>query len=302
MTQPSSSTSRKNVLPYVLIGIGVVVLLGNLGLFRFGALLEAVANVLNLWPVALIAVGADMVTRGQYRALIAAAAVIAAVVLLMVGGGFGGSAEASTNDVAIPLAGASRAEVRLDVGVATLELSAGDGRGDVLWGTIETARGETLNSSSRMSGDTVIVSVTSQQRTTIGFSSRERIWDLTLDDEVPTTLNVSSGVGRSTLDLRDLDLRGLQLDAGVGEVTVTLPEEGVYSGSVDAGVGSVSIRVPQDAAVRLTVRAGLGRVNVRGGFTQDGDVYTSPGYRAGEPVAELRVEGGVGELTVETVR
>src|SRR5690606_1493133 len=174
MTQPSSSTSRKNVLPYVLIGIGVVVLLGNLGLFRFGALLEAVANVLNLWPVALIAVGADMVTRGRHRALIAAAAVIAALMLLMVGGGFGGGAEASTNDVAIPLAGAARAEVRREVGVAVLDLTAGDGRGDVLWGTIETARGESLNSSSRVSGDTLIVSVVSQQRTTIGFSSRER--------------------------------------------------------------------------------------------------------------------------------
>jgi hypothetical protein len=302
MTQPSSSTSRKNVLPYVLIGLGVLVLLGNLGLFRFDALLDAVINVLNLWPVALIAIGADMVTRGKHRALIAAAAVIAGVVILMAGVGIGGGVDARSNDVAIALAGASRADVRLQAGVATLDLTTGDGGGDVLWGTIQTGRGETLNSSSRVSGDTVIVSVASEHGYSVGFPGRERVWDLTLDDEVPTTLNVRSGVGRSTLDLRDLDLRGLQMDAGVGEVTVTLPDEGVYSGSINAGVGSVAIRVPQDAAVRLTVRAGLGRVNVRGGFTQDGDVYTSPAYRAGEPSAELRVEGGVGEVDIETVR
>jgi len=302
MTQPSSGGSRRNVLPYVLIGVGVLVLLGNLGLFRFGALIDALINVLNLWPVVLIALGVDMVTRGKYRALVAAAAVIVGVVMLMTGGGFGGSTDARSNDIAIPLAGASRADVRLQVGVATLDLKTADGRGDVLWGTIETGRGESLNSTSRVSGDTVIVSIASERGSTMGISRGDRNWDLTLADDVPTTLDVNSGVGRSNLDLRDVELLGLKVDAGVGDVSVALPDEGTYTGSVNAGVGSVSILVPEDAAVRLTVRAGLGRVNVRGGFTQDGDVYTSPGYRPGEPAATLRVEGGVGELTIETVR
>lgn len=302
MTQPSSSSPRRHVLPYVLIGLGVVVLLANVGLFSFGALFDAGARVLDLWPVVLIAFGADMVTRGKYRTIVVVGAVVLGVVVLMTGVGFGGRAAARSNDVAVPLAGASRADVQLRMGVATLDLDTGDGRGDVVWGTIETGTGETLNSTSRVSGDTVIVNISSEQAGSVGFSRGERRWDLTLNDEVPTALRVNTGVGSSTLNLRDIELTNLQIEAGVGEVVLTLPEEGGYSGQVNAGVGSVTIRLPQGAAARLTVRAGLGHVDVRGGFVRDGDVYTSPGYQPGAPVAELRVQGGVGQLIVETVR
>lgn len=146
-------------------------------------------------------------------------------------------------------------------------------------------------------------------------------WNLTFSDALPIEMHVTLGAGENRLSLAQLDLRSLQLEAGAGEVTVdvgsTLEELNVEAGvgelqinlgaagrtvsldgSIQGGVGSTTLILPADVGVRVEVGQGLGGVNASG-FNQDGDTYTNDAFGTSDAAIDLRVESGVGEVTLQ---
>lgn len=303
----SNSESRRGnqvVLPILLILAGVLVLAGNLGWLAWGSIWDLV----NLWPVILIAVGVDLLTAGRYRWIVAAVTIVV-LALGMTGRvpflGTGPGTAAETHVVQIPVDGAERAEISLRVGVSELEVSALSGGDALVSGEVRTAEGETFTQDVQRRGGTADVELVSEHRGigNIGGGGN-RGWDLAIARGIPTDLTISTGVGRSQLDLRDIVLTGLRVDAGVGEMVATLPlpTEGSYQASFDTGVGATTVRVPEDAAVRIAIDTGLGGVTARGGFDAlGGDVYQTSGYANADERIEIRIDGGVGAITIERV-
>jgi hypothetical protein len=290
------------IWPYLLIGAGVLLLLANLGWFSLGSLWSLV----SLWPVALIAAGVDVLTSGRYRTAVVVIALIVAVAWWAADlRGVGFSAGAERIEVAHALGGARAAEVVLRLGVGEVTIDTDAARGDLLSGSILAGRGETIVQRPSRAGDTARLEISSQQSGPASFSGADpRRWTLSLTPEVPVDLRVNSGVGRTTLDLRDARLTEFTFGGGVGETLVTLPAAGGYRGEFDLGVGATTVRLPQSVEARISMRTGLGRARVEGTFDRAGDVYTTPGYEAAAPDArvDLRVQGGVGAVTVERVR
>ncbi|MFW6184610.1 MAG: hypothetical protein ACOC8X_12495 [Chloroflexota bacterium] len=131
-----------------------------------------------------------------------------------------------------------------------------------------------------------------------GRSDANWIWDLQLNPNVPMRLTVNTGVGRSTLDLRELTLEELHVDTGVGETTVMLPGEGRLEASVNGGIGELIVEIPDGIPSRIDVDTGLGDADIRGDFERDGDIYVSPGYDDALDRIDLEIEAGIGEVTV----
>jgi hypothetical protein len=301
-----ASTSRRSAVgagPIILIVLGLVLLASNLGWFSFGEIFR----LLSYWPIALVAIGVDMLTNGRYRLAVIAVAIALALVLW--GGNVGGrggwtigtaTMAAETQSVAHPLAGASAGRVVLDLGVGQVRVDGAAPSGTLVSGTIQSGRGETIRQSSQLEGGVLTVRIRSEQErmSGINFGSETRRWEVSLTREVPVALSVSAGVGQTTLDLSGVTLSGITFDGGVGESTVTLPS-GHYSGSFDLGVGSTTIRLPQGAAVQVVVNSGLGRVTMPRDLVRDGDVYTSPGFEGARDRITLRVDGGVGSIRVD---
>ncbi len=297
---------RSEYLPYILIGAGVLVLLANVGWFSLGGLVSALASVLQLWPVALIAIGVDMLTHGKHRALVLAVALVVAAALFLTNGVselFGGGG-AQVEQIAVPLEGAASARVTLSSGVGDVFITAAPGSGDAVAGTIQAASRERLRQSSQLRGGVLEVEIAARTVNfgPFGFGGRGGEWDLRLSDRVPLELEFDGGVGESRLDLRGLELLELDIDAGVGNVELTLPAGGAYEVDVDAGVGELVVRVPVGASVRFSVSTGLGGVSTTGGFERSDNVYLSPGYDARGPTAEVAIDGGVGAIRLDVVR
>lgn len=303
-----ASKRRNEYLPYILIAAGILVLLANIGWFSFGGLINALVSVAQLWPVALIAIGADMLTQGKHRAIVVAVALIVGAALFVTNGVtdlFGRGGSSGTESVSMPLAGAQSSRIDLSSGVGRVAISVAPGSSEGVAGTVQPAAGERLTQSSQVRNGVFEAEIVSRTVNVgpFGFSGRGGAWELRLSDRVPVRLDFDGGVGESNLDLRGLDLTGLDIDAGVGAVEVTLPASGSYEASIDAGVGEVVVRVPADASVRFTVSTGLGGVSTSGGFERSGNnVYFSPGFASGRPTANVVINGGVGAVTLTTVR
>lgn len=288
-------------LPVALIAGGILLLIANLG----GLGWQALIDVLWLWPVALIAIGVDVLLGGRHRLVVIVGALVVAGLMLVRGGPaeglFGDAIPVGAGAVAIsqPLGGASRAEVVLAGGVNRFEVIGSDDPALLIGGRVETARNERLEESYGVDGDTVRYRLASETERPGGrIDGGRRVWHLALTRQVPLDLTISTGVGASSLELADLRIERLAVDTGVGATDLSLPGRGRYTAGVNTGVGGATIRLPADLAARITVSRGVGAVTVRGEFERAGDTYTSPGFDAAENRVDLRVDGGVGSITV----
>lgn len=306
--QGRSGGNRSSSLPYLLIGIGLLVLLYNLG--WLGDIFGSVVRVLQLWPVALIAVGADLLTKGRYRAAIAAAAVVVGLVLLFVWQRPPGAAGAGeVQQVNVALAAARSIDLKLESGVNGLQLGSSAGSASALSGEVAVGRRERVSVDWRERGGTLDIEVVSRRAggpfaffNWTGVGGATRAWDLALSERVPVELDVDLGVGEADLDLARVDLRHLDLDAGVGSTYISLPHNTNLEATINGGVGEITVVLPAGLPARIDVDSGLGRVEVDDAFERRGGSYLSPTYREGSSAAIIDIDVGVGEVRVLTTR
>jgi len=308
MSQPVKEVSKKTSLfgPMVLIGVGIMLLLGNLDVLdlNFWQLL------FRFWPVFLIGAGLDILLgrRANGGVLIALMMILG----LIFGAIWLGYVETTTpfgvvhgESVSQLLNGASRADVTIATSVSQMRLEAGADVNDaLLGGTVALHPNEELERSFAIEGGTAQYKLQSSTRSLILPSfgrSNDGSWDLQLNRLTPTNLTVSTGVGSAILDLQQVNLTGLQVDAGVGKVEITLPLAGNFEGEINGGVGGIMVYVPDTMAVRIEASTGIGSINVDNSFVRDGNVYQSATYETAANRINLTVSGGIGAIDVERV-
>ncbi len=324
--------------PVILISVGVIWLLGNAGILRATNL----EMLFRLWPLILIAIGLDILLgRGNpgLRTLIAVGAVALVIILMLVGPALGWvqNVEVKQANFEEPRGDAESALVDLQMGIAQANVRALQDSNQLITADLNYI-GEVEFNVSGTTDKTVTLSQKNQSISSgftnifgFGAGEDELRWDVALSPDVPMNLTVSTGVGETNLDLRDLKLRGLDVNAGVGKVTLSLPsmderyavsldsgtgeadiriEEGAaLTFTISGGVGDISIDVPDDAAVRLDGKTGVGDISVPGSYQrmdstsndlsvgEDG-VWQSPNFDGAARQIIIQFNGGVGSLKI----
>lgn len=296
------------VWPVILIAAGVVFLLNNLGVLSWNVW----ATLWRLWPVLLIAIGLEILV-GRRSLLGSALVALALLVVLGLAIGLGLPQWTAANintverteTISEDLKGADRAEVEIRFGTGTLNLAAlPPGSPQLIKGTLDLSRGESLGLSHSGSAGVARLSLESRNAwtTTPNVRSDDRKqWDLELNRDLPINLKVSTGVGRSILDLSQLNLTRLDINGGVGQANVKLPERGRYAVELDGGIGELTLILPQGLGAKVQVDGGLGDVRVDGDFTRRDREYISKNYNTAEHRADIQVDGGIGRIVIRQV-
>ena len=287
------------VAPLILIGLGVIFLLNNLGLTN----IDLWELILRLWPILLIAIGLDLLI-GRRSTVLSLLVLVLTVALLAGGVWFVASRSAGGQAVteeliSQSLEGAEQAEVEIDFGAGGLRLSALAEGDNLVEGTVVVGRGGRARRDFSIAGDTAQFSLRSEGLPVFPFINRgDIVWDLKLNPETPIDLRINAGVGESTLDLEQLTLTGLNVEMGVGETTITLPAHGQFRAEIDSGVGEVIILVPEGMEARIHVDTGIGDFSAPSEYLRQEDDYVSPGYETAENRVEMNINGGVGSISV----
>jgi len=251
----------------ILLLVGSILLLDNLGLLGD---LDAWGII---WPVGLILLGA-------YTLL--------GIVLRR---------PAKTEQVSIPLEGASRASLKVRHGAGRLEIGAGSNSGNLLEGSFAGG----VDYKSRREDDKLRVKV-SVPEPGFGFwdSSTELDWRLEVNPQVPLTLDIGAGAGKAELDLTGLMLSDLKLKTGASETNLHLPAHaGLTRVKVEAGAASLSLHVPEGVAGRIRVQSGLSSIRVdQARFPKQDGGYLSPDFDAAANKVEIEIHAGVGSIVI----
>jgi N-terminal domain of toast_rack, DUF2154/Domain of unknown function (DUF5668) len=131
------------------------------------------------------------------------------------------------------------------------------------------------------------------------FGVSHNDWNLRFNNEVLLDLKIDIGAGEGRLRLRDIPVTRLALNMGAGRVDIDLT--GDRKGDVDAdikgGVGQATIHLPTKVGVVAHASGGLGTITAHG-LKHDGDQYTNEAYGKTPATIRLKVEGGVGQISL----
>lgn len=286
--------------PVILIALGVIFLLNNLGLIE----LNVWDVVMRFWPILLIAVGLDILI-GHRSAWGAAIALIVVLAILAGGIVFFDKQPRWTNaseKIEIPLRNVENAIVTIDPALGYLHLGAlPKGAHTLVEGDVRPLIGEEISETIDFSGTRATVDLRTKGFIVVPFFSGwsgQPSWDLALHPGVAIDMIVDFGVGKVELDLRDLQIGEIQAEHGIGQLILLLPPEANDDIFLKGGIGEILVVIPKNVGVRLSADVGIGNVRVPSGYARDGDFYISPGYAAAEKQIEMVIDLGIGSVQV----
>jgi hypothetical protein len=297
----SARNYRRSIMgPLFLVGLGVLVLLHNLGILTW-SFWEA---ALHLWPLVLVAWGLDLLL-GRRSAWGAAIAIILILVLLVGGISLLDDARQgpeSLMDIEIPLGETQAAQITIDPALVYLRLRSADQTGQVLLGgRVVPFYGERVEQDIERSGANLEAAIRTAGIVVMPFfraSTDRPSWDMELHPGVVYDLVVDVGGGKADLFLEDLLVETLTVDQGIGQTIVYLPKDGSYTAEIDAGLGQVVVHLTDTLGVKLYADVGLGAVDVPNNFRREGDAYLSPNYSQAEERVEINVSLGIGSVEI----
>jgi len=300
--------------PVLLIGIGVILLLWNLGYLPS----YWWATLLRFWPVLLVLLGIEVLvgrrsTVGSIVSGVISLLLVAGVILLVVYAAqipilaeWTRPAEVRTQHIEYSLEGVEQASVYIEWSSPPGRLSALGDSTNLIEGDI-AYRGEIDFDVERHDDQAEVRLERSSQSWfwSFGFPdfSRER-WEVQLSPQARLALDLDTGSGSCDLDLSGLQLSELVLDSGSGSIRLTLPAGSSFEARIDSGSGSVSIALPSSVGVRVELDSGSGSFNpsgrfrlVEGGRHGDG-AWESDNYRTAASNIVLRIDQGSGSVTI----
>src|SRR5229473_6170643 len=139
----------------------------------------------------------------------------------------------------------------------------------------------------------------SQDDTTTHFGTTHNDWNLRFSNDVPLELKVEMGAGRGHLRLRDMPVTRLDMSMGAGQVDLDLTgdRKSDLVADLEGGVGQATIRLPKKVGVIVSASGGIGSVTAHG-LRHDGDDYVNDAYGKTPATIHLKVQGGVGQISL----
>ncbi len=300
----SSRENRRHggvVGPVILIGLGIIFLLNNLGLLDWSVW----EIFFRLWPILLVAVGLDLILgrRSIWGSLLAVVLTFAVLGLAiwLASTDIGEGRTSRTENVTQPLDQVGQAEVALDLAVGRLIVRAAPRADNLVEGTVDLVGQETLARSFDAEDGGTKLALRSESGAFGPFTTAgawERSWDLQLSPGVPLLLETNVGIGQQELDLTGLALESIQVEHGIGQSRVTLPAEGSFEARVSGAIGQTIVVIPAPLAARVQLSTGLSGRQLPPDYLCDEDVCVSPDYETADHRVDLEVSQAIGSLVI----
>jgi hypothetical protein len=292
------------VLPLLLIVAGVIALLANVGLIADGFW----DRLFQLWPVILVVVGIELLTRGAGTrtavrlGAFALVVVVAAAATLYVVGPWLPATGLQNGTSSAPIGGLASGSLHLSVGAGTVTLTSAN-LGEDLYSASYSSSGIAPSRSFEVNGSTLSIKVGNRNAVPWVRQGDDRL-DLTLNQSIPWSVTIDAGGVNGTLDLRAADLRSLTVNSAAGNLTVELaaPANAVPI-SFNGVAQNLIVSVPAGTPVRVHAAGIAGSVVLPDGRALNAALgdrsWQSTGYPGDAGSYSIEVSGVASKLALE---
>jgi hypothetical protein len=294
---------RSLIGPLILITIGILLLLANLGYLPVSIWQIAA----QYWPLILILVGLDIIF-GR-RSWVGALAILGLWIVVIAGvlwlaftqgGGLVPMGAAVTEQINQTLGDIKIATIELNAGASTAFITAlGSDTANLMEGKFAHPETTRIVKKYNVNGSEGRLGINEEGNRVTPLNAQTSRWDVALAVGIPLTLRVNGGIGSVSLDLSALTVTLIDINAGVGSVNLTAPKTGATKIKINGGVGSATITIPPGVAARIRADSGLGGIRIdETRFPKSGKMYESADFASATNKIEVEVDGGVGSITI----
>jgi len=287
--------------PLVLLGLGTVLLLGNLHYIAYSGF----SLLLRLWPILLVAIGLDVILG--HRASIWSNLIRVALGIALIGGIVWLATVSpyfSMGMKSVPfeqsLDKATSSEVRFSVAVGELYLGGGADKNVLVSGTAGLPKEMSLDpvyvapkngkSQLTVAGNDVVI---------LPVHSSVSPWEFDLNSDIPIDLSSEIGVGEMRVNLSDTKVSEFESKMGIGYSMVTLPDNMDVNAHISGAIGEMVIRIPSDSEVLIKVDNGIVNTVMPAGYTRTEGTIRSPEAKPGADKINLNVDLAIGSLVIQ---
>jgi hypothetical protein len=286
--------------PFLLIGLGIVLLLQQMGTLQWSVWDIA----FRFWPLVIVAVGVDLlVARRSFLGALAGLVVLLALLLggiYLMGPGPARGTPLSSQKISYPLEKAVSAEFDLVPDAGEIRIgSLPESSVNLIEGTLgQTVSGSVGADRTQSDGKAVVTIRSNWPRAYVFSRGDEFLWDLSLARKIPLDIRLTVGAGEIVANLADLHPTSVDAKLGAGHLALILPSTGDLTVNVSVGVGSVEISLPKGAPISVHCTTGIGNCNLPNGSGFWSRSYASPEYNGATFHIQIAISMGVGEASV----
>ncbi len=282
----------------LLIAVGVLLLLGNLGIVDVNW-----SELWRLWPLLIIATGFSVLakTHWVWKVLSLAFIIVAFLAVLWVGTGHYGIL---TDGMSIQNAtvkadqGVTAADVTVKAGASGLTIDSTD-MADVVQAKLES-NGLQLKSDAQRDGTTQRVVLSATDGPNLWVGPPQNNWGVTLTERLPMKLTIDAGASNVNADVSKVHLTDLSVKAGASSTVITLGDkEANLNVAVDSGASSTTLRIPKDSGVVMHFEGGLSSRVLEGLMEISKGEYRSQDYETATNRISITVDAGLALFRIE---
>jgi hypothetical protein len=300
-TLPPRRNYRSFFWPLVLILVGIVALLVNVGIVST----DRLSLLVDLWPLILIVIGLELLARRRLRGT---EGDVAAVLIVLVAAGGAAAyvalapnpAATHTLDSSATVGNLDHAALEVNVGSARISIDGTAGEGDLYRAHIQYSGPKPDVKLDRSTGKLEI----SQGSNSFGaFRSRNFILDLHLNPKLPWSIVGNSGAATATLLLAQVNVRSIELNTGASREEITLGKPmGIVPITVNGGALTVHLHRPAGTPASVKVSGGAvtldaDSLHYRGIGSQS---WQSTDYQGATDAYRVEINGGASTVGIDT--
>jgi hypothetical protein len=284
--------------PLAFIGLGTVLLLGNLHYISAGGF----DLLLRLWPVLLVAVGLDIAFGHRvslWSTIIRIAlgiGLIVAILWLATASPFGPGMKVVPFTQSLD--SATQSNITFSVAAGELKLAGGADKASLVSGSGGIPNGINLDYQYIKTTDNKsTLTLEGNNITFLPTTASSQPWDFKLTSAIPVNLTTELAVGQLDLNLAEVKVTDLHSQLAIGKMIVTLPAGQDINVTIENAIGQVVIRVPKGSHLEITADTGIVATHLPVGYTKNNDVIRAPG--TGSNNITLKIDLAIGDLVIE---
>jgi len=280
----------------VLIGIGLIILLANLGYLNWSIFY----NIIDLWPLILIAIGVNIMFKRK-----TIVSVISWIVFFTIFIGYGifyqGVYNNSINE-------RDQFNIRDNPQVVTGQLNIKLGGTVLDINSTNTSLIDGIYDGSNYKSETrythnnshAIVSIENISGR-LRFLNRKNISSsFNLNEDVIWDIRGDVGAVKGTLDFSNLKISNLDVSMGAGDLNIIFGDKYVETkAQIDFGASNLDIYLSDRLGAKIKIKGALNNTNLKNkGWHRVDDYYITPGYEEAESKLILDINAGVANISI----
>jgi len=287
----------------VLLGLGVILLLGNLGYLATRAL----PLLSKVWPILLVAAGIDIAfgkqRSGWYTVLRAGLGILLVGLIFWLAVAFPtGTSNRDVNfEQSVDNATSSNIGISLVAGEFKL---TGDSEADTLLAVSAVLPGNVTlvpdYTDPKNGESSLVVKVDNDQWQALNTSSY--LYNFKITSGLPIRLDTQLIMGDLQINLLGTDVNELNTEMAIGAQTVYLPCNNGLTANLQQAVGNIELYIPQGCNVTIHLENALVNTNLPAGYRRNGDVVTNPSADKKNGSLDVKIGLAVGAVGIHETK